>query len=54
MNISHHNGVDNSSRVVPAHFTHSPKDLARAASQDARSSCALPQKPHSHKVQKIN
>jgi len=29
-----------------------PKDLARAASQDASSSCALPQKPHSQKSTK--
>ncbi|MGL4226818.1 MAG: tetratricopeptide repeat protein [Rickettsia sp.] len=49
MNISHHHTVGNSSRVASAHFAHSHKALARAASLSSSSSCALPQKPHSQK-----
>lgn len=52
MNIAHHHTFGNSSRVVPAHFAHSPKDLASAASLGSSSSCALPQKPHSQKSTK--
>ena len=52
MNISHHHTFGNSSRVVPAHFAHFPKALARAASQDVSNSCTLLQKPHSQKSTK--
>jgi hypothetical protein len=52
MNISYYPCVGNSGRVVPAHFAHFPKDLASAASRDARNYCALPQKPHSQKSTK--
>jgi len=49
MNISHHNAVGNSSRVVSAHFPNSHKALSRTASLSASNSCTLPQKPHSQK-----
>ncbi|WP_235364376.1 tetratricopeptide repeat protein [Rickettsia felis] len=52
MNISHYPCVGNSSRVVPAHFAHSHKALASAASRSVSNSCALPQKPHSQKSTK--
>ncbi len=52
MNISQNVCGGNSSRVVPAHFAHSPKALASATSRNARNSCALPQKPHSQKSTK--
>ncbi|HJD59039.1 MAG TPA: hypothetical protein LFV92_07920 [Rickettsia endosymbiont of Ceroptres masudai] len=49
MNISYHHTVGNNSRVSSAHLPNSHKALARAASRNARNSCALPQKPHSQK-----
>lgn len=52
MNISHHHGVGNNSRVTSAHFPNSHKALARVASLNSSNPQELHQKLHTSKITK--